>query len=54
MSIENHINELSNKHRALDHKIQSAQKSPAVDPLELTKLKRQKLRIKEELSHLAR
>lgn len=54
MSIQNRINELSNQHRDLDHKIQSAQKSPAIDTLELTKLKRRKLRLKEELSNLAR
>jgi len=53
MKIKNHINELSNKHRNLDQKIQSAQKSAAYNSLELTKLKRQKLRLKEQLSNLA-
>lgn len=54
MTMKNHINELSNKHRNLDHEIQSAQRSAAVDSLELTKLKRQKLRLKEQLLNLAR
>lgn len=51
MSIENHINELSNKHRDLDNKIQTAQKQPAPDPLELSRLKKQKLQLKEQLSN---
>lgn len=53
MSMQNHINELSNKHRELDNKIRLAQRQPAIDSLELTKLKREKLKLKEELSHLA-
>ena len=54
MSIENHISELSVKHRNLDAKIQSEQKSPAPNPLEITALKRQKLRLKEQLANLTR
>ena len=52
MSMQNHINELSNKHRDLDNKIRHAQRRPAIDSLELTKLKREKLKLKEELSLL--
>lgn len=54
MSIENHITELSVKHRSLDAKIQNEQKSPAPNPLEITALKRQKLRLKEQLANLTR
>lgn len=54
MSIQNRINELSNKHRDLDDQIQSVQKNPARDTLEISRLKRKKLRLKEELSHLGR
>ena len=54
MSIENHINELSVKHRQLDEKIQVKQKSPAPDAIEIMALKRQKLRLKEQLANLAR
>ena len=54
MSIEHHINELSLKHRQLDEKIQDRQKSPASDPVEITALKRRKLRLKEQLANLER
>ena len=54
MSIKNHINELSVKHRKLDEKIQVKQKSPAHDTVEVTALKRQKLRLKEQLENLGR
>lgn len=53
MKIKSHMNELSNKHRKLDEKIQTAQRKAAYDTLELTKLKREKLRLKERLSILA-
>lgn len=53
MSIKGRISELSNKHRELDRHIQSAEKQPAQDPLQVMELKRQKLRIKEELRNLA-
>lgn len=54
MSIQGRKNELSNKHRELDMKIQNAQKSPAVDPIQISELKRRKLRVKEQLSNLNR
>jgi hypothetical protein len=54
MSIQNRINELSNKHRDLDTKIQYAQKRPAINSLKLTELKREKLRLKEKISDLQR
>lgn len=52
MSIQNRINELSNKHRDLDTKIQLEQRHPGIDTLELTKLKREKLRLKQEMLSL--
>ena len=54
MSIQGRIDELSNKHRDLDEKIEFAQKRPARDPLEVSELKRRKLRIKEQLKELGR
>ena len=53
-SLGSHINELSLKHRKLDETIQNKQKAPAIDPLEITALKRQKLRLKEQLANLGR
>lgn len=54
MSIQGRINELSNKHRSLDEQIETEQKKPARDPLQVTELKRRKLRIKEQLRELDR
>lgn len=52
MSLQGRIEELSRRHRQLDAKIHSEQKRPAVDDKTLKDLKRQKLRIKEEMSML--
>ncbi len=52
MSLQGRIEELSQRHRKLDETIQDEQKRPATDTLKLKDLKRQKLRIKEELQNL--
>lgn len=53
MSMQGRIEELSSKHRDLDSEIKLQQKQPSIDTLLLTKLKRRKLRIKEELASLS-
>lgn len=52
MSLKGRIAELSNRHQALEQKISDEQKRPAADSLRLITLKREKLRIKEELRNL--
>lgn len=52
MSLQGRIEELSRRHRQLDEQIHSEQKRPAVDSTTVKDLKRQKLRIKEEMSML--
>lgn len=52
MSLQGRIFELANKHRQLDQKIAEEEKRPAADALRLKDLKRQKLKIKEELRWL--
>lgn len=52
MSLNGRISELSAKHRTLDEKISDEQKRPSADGLVLKDLKRQKLRIKEQLRNL--
>ncbi|MEQ9436574.1 DUF465 domain-containing protein [Hyphomonas sp.] len=52
MSLNGRISELANKHRQLDEKISETQKHPSADQLELKDLKRQKLKIKEQLQWL--
>ena len=52
MSLNGRISELASKHRQLDEKISEKQKHPSTDDLELKDLKRQKLKIKEQLRWL--
>ena len=53
MSLSSHLQELQKKHHALESQVAEAQRSPGVDDLHITKLKKEKLRIKEEISRLA-
>lgn len=52
MTIEARIRELGNRHRQLDETIQREIVRPAVDPLQVREMKRQKLRLKEEITSL--
>ena len=52
MSLTGRKSELSNKHNRLDQQITEEQKRPHQDALRLQELKRQKLRVKEELRWL--
>lgn len=54
MAIEARIRELGVRHRNLDHQIEDESRSLAVDDFRMKELKRQKLRIKEELEALTR
>ena len=53
MSLSSHIAELRRKHEALSEKVEVAQRSPGVDDLEIADLKKQKLRLKEEIERLS-
>jgi len=52
MALHARFDELTGKHRALDRKIQQELERPLADSLEIAALKRQKLRIKDELARL--
>ncbi len=52
MALESHIRELDSRHRDLDLTIRARAKNPSVDDLELSILKKQKLRIKEQIDAL--
>jgi hypothetical protein len=52
MALDAHLVELSEKHRALDRKIEEEQARPTADPLKITEWKRQKLRLKDEMERL--
>ncbi len=52
MALDAHLVELSEKHRALDRKIEEEQARPTADDLRIADLKRQKLRLKDEIERL--
>ena len=53
MPLSGHLDVLSTKHRALEQKLEQAFNSPSVSDLELAKLKREKLKIKDEIQRLS-
>ncbi|MBL8543492.1 MAG: DUF465 domain-containing protein [Hyphomonadaceae bacterium] len=52
MAIEQRLRELDARHRDLDLIIENEAKSPAVDLMRLTAMKRQKLKLKEEIEQI--
>lgn len=52
MAIEQRIRELDARHRDLDAIIEIEAKRPAADPMRLSAMKRQKLKLKEEIEVL--
>lgn len=52
MSLENHLQELSARHKKLDDALQEELKRPSGDTLKMTKMKREKLKLKEEIQSL--
>ncbi len=52
MAIEQRLRELDARHRDLDLIIENEAKSPAVDMMRLTAMKRQKLKLKEEIESI--
>lgn len=53
MSLSAHLQELRRKHQALADKVETAQRQPATDDLTIAEMKKQKLRIKEEITRLS-
>ena len=53
MTVSSHIHELKKKHQNLADAVESAQRSPSTDDLQVVALKKQKLRLKEEISRLS-
>lgn len=52
MSLGSHLQELRKKHQFLSEKVDEARRSPSVDDLVITDMKKQKLRLKEEIKRL--
>ena len=53
MSLSSHLQELERKHQCLSEEVEQAQRSPGVDDLDIASLKKQKLRLKEEIERLS-
>jgi hypothetical protein len=49
MSMETHVNALTTKHATLDEIIHEEMHRPSPDHVKISELKRQKLRIKEQI-----
>jgi hypothetical protein len=54
MSFEDRIESLRVKHQALDTQLKTLSQRPLPDPVVVGKIKREKLRLKDEISRLAR
>ncbi|MXU64002.1 YdcH family protein [Oceanomicrobium pacificus] len=52
MSLSSHLTELQKKHTMLSEKIEFEQRQPASDDLSIHELKKQKLRLKEEIERI--
>lgn len=53
MPLSGHLDVLSDKHRVLERKLEQALNSPSASDTELTELKREKLKLKDEIQRLS-
>ncbi len=53
MSLNGHLEELRRKHEHLSKAVEAAQRAPGSDDLEIARMKKQKLMLKEEITRLA-
>lgn len=53
MSLSSHLEQLRRKHATLKAEVEEAQAHPGFDSFKMTELKKQKLRIKEEIEKLS-
>lgn len=53
MTLSSHVQELRKKHEMLSAQVEEAVQSPGYNDLEITELKKQKLRLKEEIYRLS-
>lgn len=52
MTLDAHLAELDEKHRALEKKIEAEMARPLADTLKIAQMKKEKLRIKDEIARL--
>ncbi|TCO73006.1 YdcH family protein [Rhodovulum euryhalinum] len=53
MNLGSHLQELRRKHQALSQQVEEAQRTPAMDGLQVAELKKQKLKLKEQIERLS-
>ncbi|MGC9368634.1 MAG: YdcH family protein [Paracoccaceae bacterium] len=53
MTLSSHLQELRRKHKILSERVEEAQRAPSTDDLVIADLKKQKLRLKEEIERLS-
>ena len=53
MALDTHIAELRDRHKALEREIENQIHHPSSDDLRIAELKKQKLRLKEEIERLS-
>ncbi|WP_299151972.1 DUF465 domain-containing protein [uncultured Tateyamaria sp.] len=53
MSVTAHLEQLKKKHQTLSDEVEMAVRSPGVDQIEVAAMKKQKLRLKEEITRLS-
>lgn len=52
MTVASHLQELRRKHEHLSEKVEREQRSPATDALKIADMKKQKMKLKEEITRL--
>lgn len=53
MAFDAHLETLKRKHQAMSEAVESAQRSPGIDDLQVATMKKEKLRLKEEIVRLS-
>ncbi len=53
MSVEAHVTELKRKHAAISEEVERLEHSPSASTVEVQELKREKLKLKDEISQLS-
>jgi hypothetical protein len=53
MSLSSHLDELKRRHDTLSDKVETVQRLPGTSDAEISDLKKQKLRLKEEIERLS-
>ncbi len=53
MSLSSHLVELKKKHEHLSYEVDVAQRAPSTDGLQIAEMKKQKLKLKEEIERLS-